>query len=306
MLEKVTKMKKLILVPAAVLLLSGCQQAEEWTKNLFSSGEQEQSTPQEEPDQDNQENETVNEEDNSEEPQTPEDENSETEEPKPAEEENIPPSLQLESQFFNDVKTVEGKKVITNPANTLALINKEFGLTGDYKPEDLVRPDVPFVFGNQDIEKAYIRDEAAKALEEMFSAAKQQGIYLTAISGYRSYQYQEALLQREIKQFGEEKAVKAVAPPGNSEHQSGLAMDISSQSNDFQVSIPFENTPEGKWLKQNAHTFGFILRYPKGKEDITGYQYEPWHFRYVGKEPAKVIYENDWTLEEYFNNVKKI
>jgi zinc D-Ala-D-Ala carboxypeptidase len=304
-------MKKLFLVSAVVVLLSGCQQAEEWTKGLFSSGESSQQEQEEIKNDNQQDNATANDNDNGETPETPgevnQDEGSDKEEsPAKNDEEDVPPSMQLESQFFNDVKTVDGKKVITNPENTLALVNKEFGMTGDYKPADLVRPDVPFVFGSEDIEKAYIREEAARALEEMFAAAKEAGQYLTAISGYRSYQYQESLLQREIAQFGEEKAVKAVAPPGNSEHQSGLAMDISSKSNDFQVSIPFENTPEGKWLKENAHKFGYILRYPKGKEDITGYQYEPWHFRYVGKEAAKVIFENDWTLEEYFQNVKEI
>jgi zinc D-Ala-D-Ala carboxypeptidase len=302
------EMKKLFLVPAAVLLLSGCQQAEDWTKGLFSSDEP---APQEQENQNDDsqlDGETDTDENNGEAPADGnENEGPENQEnPVQNDEEDVPPSLQLEGQFFNDVKTVDGKKVITNPENTLALVNKEFGLTGDYKPVDLVRPNVPFVFGSQDIEKAYIREEAAKALEEMFAAAEKEGLYLTAISGYRSYQYQEALLEREIAQYGEEKAVKAVAPPGNSEHQSGLAMDISSKSNDFQVSIPFENTPEGKWLKENAHKHGYILRYPKGKEDITGYQYEPWHFRYVGKEAAQVIFENDWTLEEYFENVKEI
>ncbi|WP_409251059.1 M15 family metallopeptidase [Bacillus sp. SCS-153A] len=301
-------MKKLLLVPAAVVLLSGCQQAEEWTKNLFSSNE---AAPQGQEGVDNEEQqdqEPASVPDNGDEPHD-DNQNGSSESQEPPEqndEEEVPPALQLESQFFNNVETVDGKKVITNPENTLALVNKEFGLTGDYKPDDLVRPDVPFVFGNQDIEKAYIRQEAAQALEEMFAAAKEAGQYLTAISGYRSYAYQEALLQREIKQFGEEKAVKAVAPPGNSEHQSGLAMDISSESNGFQVNIAFENTPEGKWLKENAYKYGFILRYPRGKEEITGYQYEPWHYRYVGKEAAKVINENDWTLEEYFENVKKI
>ncbi|WP_044022140.1 D-Ala-D-Ala carboxypeptidase VanY [Bacillus sp. SG-1] len=299
-------MKKLLLVPAAVVLLTGCQQAEEWTKDLFSADDPKQE--QEDVSNDGQQgDDTAAGIDNEEEPD--ENQNDSSESPDPPDqtnEDDVPPSLQLESQFFNTVETVDGKQVITNPENKLALVNKEFGLTGDYKPDDLVRPDVPFVFGNEDIEKAYIREEAAQALEEMFAAAQEAGLYLTAISGYRSYAYQEALLQREIKQFGEEKAVKAVAPPGNSEHQSGLAMDISSKSNDFQVNIAFENTPEGKWLNENAHKFGFILRYPRGKEEITGYQYEPWHFRYVGKEAAKVIYENDWTLEEYFKNVKKI
>ncbi|MGD6966676.1 M15 family metallopeptidase [Rossellomorea vietnamensis] len=301
-------MKKLVMVPAVLLLLSGCQQAEEWTEDLFGSNEQTQEK--ENPEDITQENEPGIDDDSQEAPDTENGQNQDgktsDEDSSAQKEEEIPPALQLESHFFNNVQTVDGKKVITNPENTLALVNKEFGLTGDYKPKDLVRPEVPFVFGSQDIEKAYIREEAAKALEEMFAAAEKDGQYLTAISGYRSYQYQQALLEREIKQFGEEKAVKAVAPPGNSEHQSGLAMDISSKSNDFQVSEELENTPEGKWMKENAHKFGFILRYPRGKEDITGYQYEPWHYRYVGKEAAQVIFENDWTLEEYFNNVKKI
>ncbi len=233
--------------------------------------------------------------------QTPENQNNDSN----TEEEVVPPELWLEAQFFNEIKEVDGKKVIQNPDNLLALINKEFAL-GNYKPHDLVRPNVPFVFGNQDIEKAYIRKEAAAALERMFADAKNQGIYLTAISGYRSYDYQKALLDREIAQFGKEKAVMAVAPPGQSEHQSGLAMDISSKSNNFQVDIAFGDTPEGVWLEKNAHKYGFILRYPEKAVDITQYQYEPWHFRYVGIKAAKVIHENNWTLEEYFQNVKKI
>ncbi|WP_175991312.1 D-alanyl-D-alanine carboxypeptidase family protein [Bacillus sp. Marseille-Q1617] len=286
-------MKKVILVIAgSFVILAGCQQAQEWSENLLGKKQTE---------------ETENTEENNsqgitESPADTPDEGADQQVPT---EESVPPELQLESKFFNNVKVVDGKRVIQNPANTLALVNKEFAL-GEYKPEDLVRPKVPFVFGNQELEKAYIREEAARALEQMFAAAESQQIFLTAISGYRSYEYQEMLLNREIEQFGKEKAVMAVAPPGQSEHQSGLAMDISSKSNDFQVNIEFGQTKEGKWLAENAYKYGFILRYPKDKVDITKYQYEPWHFRYVGLEAAKVIHENDWTLEEYFQNVKKI
>jgi D-alanyl-D-alanine carboxypeptidase len=97
-----------------------------------------------------------------------------------------------------------------------------------------------------------------------------------------------------------------VAIPGSSEHQSGLAMDIASKSTDLNLTEGFAETIEGKWLAENAHRFGFILRYPKGKEAITNYEYEPWHFRYVGEKAATVIYQHDWTLEEYFKEVKKI
>ncbi|WP_419157021.1 M15 family metallopeptidase [Rossellomorea sp. BNER] len=278
--------KAMILSATTLLLLSGCQQVEDWTKNLM--GEKEQA---EEPAETQQEI------------KDPVEKNEKpiTKEP----EEIVPPELQLEEQYFNDVQVVNGKKMIQNPQNVLALVNKEFAL-GDYKPNDLVRPNVPFVFGDKKIEKAHLREDAARALEDMFNEAKNQNIYLTAVSGYRSYDYQKMLLEREIAQFGKEKAVLAVAPPGQSEHQSGLAMDISSQNNGFQINEAFGETKEGIWLKENAHLFGYILRYPKGKEDITHYQYEPWHFRYVGKDAAKVIFENDWTLEEYFQNVKKI
>ncbi|MEL3973600.1 M15 family metallopeptidase [Rossellomorea oryzaecorticis] len=286
-------MKKVILVIAgSLIVLSGCQQAQEWSENLLGKKQTEETESKEE----------NNGPSVSESPEVPPEEDTNEQVPP---EESVPPELQLESKFFNQVKAVDGKQVIQNPANILALVNKEFAL-GEYKPEDLVRPKVPFVFGNQEIEKAYIREEAARALEQMFDAAKSQQIFLTAISGYRSYEYQEMLLNREIEQFGKEKAVMAVAPPGQSEHQSGLAIDISSKSNDFQVNIEFGQTKEGKWLAENAYKYGFILRYPEDKVDITKYQYEPWHFRYVGPEAAKVIYENDWTLEEYFQNVKKI
>ncbi|MBM7584220.1 D-alanyl-D-alanine carboxypeptidase [Bacillus pakistanensis] len=278
--------KAMILSATTLLLLSGCQQVEEWTDNLM--GEKEQAEEPVKPKQESKE-------------QVEEKEKPITKEP----EETVPPELQLQEQYFNDVQVVDGKKMIQNPQNVLALVNKEFAL-GEYKPNDLVRPNVPFVFGEKDLEKAHLRNEAAKALENMFNEAKKQNIYLTAVSGYRSYDYQKMLLEREIAQFGKEKAVLAVAPPGQSEHQSGLAMDISSQSNDFKIDEAFGKTKEGIWLKENAHLFGYILRYPQGKEDITHYQYEPWHFRYVGKDAAKVIFENDWTLEEYFQNVKKI
>jgi zinc D-Ala-D-Ala carboxypeptidase len=292
-LEKLGEsMKKIIFVTAAsLIMLSGCSQVQDWSENLF--GQNKQETKEEEPKQQTPGN------------QPEQDEQSEQEQTPTSEEEGVPPELQLESQYFNNVKVVDGKQVIQNPSNLLALVNKEYALD-EYKPTDLVRPNVPFVFGNQELEKAYLRKEAAVQLEEMFADAKSQGILLTAISGYRSYEYQKMLLEREIAQFGEEKAVMAVAPPGQSEHQSGLAMDISSQSNNFQVNIEFADTKEGKWLAENAYKYGFILRYPEDKVSITHYQYEPWHFRYVGKDTAKVIHENDWSLEEYFNNVKKI
>lgn len=222
------------------------------------------------------------------------------------EEEAATESLTLESQFFNEIKEVDGKLVIQNPLNILALVNKEFALPDHYAPEDLVRPKVPFSFGDIDIEKSYMRKEAADHLELLFNAAEQAGIEIFAVSGYRSYERQVDVFAAKANQVGEQAAATVVAVPGFSEHQTGLAMDISSRSINLELIEKFEETKEGKWLAENAHKFGFILRYPKGKEEITGYQYEPWHFRYVGIEVATTMFEKDLTLEEYFNLVEKI
>lgn len=212
----------------------------------------------------------------------------------------------LKSEYFNEIISVNGNKIIQNPMNQLVLVNKQFSLPNTYAPQDLTKPNVLFSFGDQDIEKAYLREEAARALEAMFLEAQKADIHLFAVSGYRSYERQKAVFNAEVNKFGEEQAIQAVAIPGSSEHQTGLAMDISSQSAKFQLTEEFGETVEGKWAAENAHRFGFILRYPKGKEGITGYQFEPWHFRYVGKEAAAVIFEQQLTLEEYFEIVKKI
>jgi zinc D-Ala-D-Ala carboxypeptidase len=223
--------------------------------------------------------------------------------------EEIPPEndpLSLESIFFNEIKEVDGKNVIQNSTNTMALVNKQYFLPENYVPEDLVRPNVAFSFGGEAVEKSLMRQEAADALTKMFTEAKNAGIELFAVSGYRSFNRQQILFEAESNRVGKEKAMQVVAIPGSSEHQSGLAMDITSRSINFNLDESYADTNEGKWLAENAHHFGFILRYPKGKESITNYIYEPWHFRYVGVKAAKVIYEQNWTLEEYFTNAKKI
>lgn len=270
-------------------LLTGCKSIDELKSNIpFLHSDDEKTTEKEK--QENKET-------------TTSDESKDSEE-KSSEQETLP--FTLEADYFNEIKVVDGRNIIQNPTNTVSLVNKNYGLPDGYAPEDLVRPNVAFSFGDQDIEKSYMRKEAAEALEKMFTEAKKEGIILYAVSGYRSYDRQTVLFDAEVKRVGEEKAIQAVAYPGNSEHQTGLAMDISSESSDFLLSDDYGKTAEGKWLKENSYRFGFILRYPEGKEDITGYKFEPWHFRYVGEKSAKDIYENDWTLEEYFQIVKKI
>ncbi|MBC1533153.1 M15 family metallopeptidase [Listeria seeligeri] len=206
----------------------------------------------------------------------------------------------------NQLVEKNGIQYIENQENILVLANKDYSLQSSYTPPDLVRPNVTFSFGDEQVEKAQMRKEAGTALEEMFQAANEDGYKLFAVSGYRSYKRQQEVFQAEVNSKGDTKAREAVAYPGTSEHQTGLAMDISSESQSYELTEAFGTTPEGKWLEENAHNYGFILRYMKGREDITKYQYESWHYRYVGKDTATIIYENNWTLEEFFNHVKAL
>src|SRR5690625_565453 len=154
------------------------------------------------------------------------------------------------------------------------LVNKHFSLDENYAPDDLVPVEVPTVLENPEVNQ--LRKEAAHALKEMFTAAKESGVYLYARSGYRSYQTQVQLFNSYVEQHGVEAANRFSARPGYSEHQTGLVMDVTSESVNFQLEEAFGETKEGKWLSEHAHEYGFIIRYPQGMEDITGYVYEPW------------------------------
>ncbi|MGI6450461.1 MAG: M15 family metallopeptidase [Desulfitobacteriia bacterium] len=184
-------------------------------------------------------------------------------------------------------------------ASVTVLVNKQNELPADYVPPDLVYVDIPFTFSEK-VEKRMMRQEAAGKLEELFAAAKEKNIILYGVSGYRSYQTQKSLFAYFTQRDGsEEKANQISARPGESEHQTGLAMDVSSQSVNFGLVENFGDTEEYAWLKDHAHEYGFIIRYPKGKEHITEYSYEPWHLRYVGIELATKLYEENLTYEEY-------
>lgn len=183
----------------------------------------------------------------------------------------------------------------TNLGASLFLVNRDFALSQDYVPEDLVRPNVRTQYGN-----ITMRREAAEALEELFKAAKEeQGFVLEAVSGYRSFARQKAIYNRKIQNTGSvDKAQLLVAPPGTSEHQLGLAMDIGRKSGSG-LNASFGKTKEGMWVAENAHRFGFVIRYKEEWTGITGYAYEPWHIRYVGKEHAAQLYRMDVPLEIY-------
>ncbi|MUT66598.1 D-alanyl-D-alanine carboxypeptidase family protein [Paenibacillus sp. NEAU-GSW1] len=196
----------------------------------------------------------------------------------------------------------DGMAVIAEPDSVTALVNKQNKLPENYEPADLVYPDVLFTF-NEKIDKRKMRKEAATALEEMFDGAKSDGIHLAGVSAYRSHATQKSLFERYVKKDGLEKAKTYSAFPGTSEHETGLAIDVSGSDGKCAASDCFGGTPEAVWLADHADEYGFIIRYPDGKEDITGYKYEPWHLRYVGKDISSEIAEQGITLEEYFNAV---
>lgn len=196
------------------------------------------------------------------------------------------------------------KKIIKNIDSKLVLVNKERNLPSDYIPEDLVIPDVPFTFEEYD-QKKQMKKEAADALEALFQAGKIDNIDLYAVSGYRSYKRQKTIFDWRANRYGEEVVNQTTAYPGQSEHQTGLAMDVTCHDVRYELTQKFGETKEGKWLKENAHKYGFIIRYPKGKEEITGYSYEPWHIRYAGKEVSQSIYKKNITLEEFFYSINE-
>lgn len=154
--------------------------------------------------------------------------------------------------------------------------------------------------------KPMVREDIIPDLLEMFQDAKDEGYSIIVDSGYRPYSYQKQILEERIKKVGVEKAYQLVALPGSSEHQSGLCFDVAYLYDGIYSDNVREDDEEVKWLINNSYKYGFILRYPKGKEEITGYSFEPWHYRYVGKKLAKILYENKETLEEYYNREKKL
>ncbi|TDX52371.1 D-alanyl-D-alanine carboxypeptidase [Orenia marismortui] len=187
---------------------------------------------------------------------------------------------------------------IKDPSSPLILVNKEQGLTEGFIPDDLVIPNIPFSF-NENLPKKQMKKIAARAIERLFSQAKKDKIDIVGVSAYRSYQRQKDIFAYNAKKDGVTAANKYSAHAGHSEHQTGLAIDVSSPKVNYKLIEEFGGTKEGRWLQKNAPTYGFIIRYPKDKEEITGYQYEPWHLRYVGVEHALAIANKDSTLENY-------
>ena len=191
--------------------------------------------------------------------------------------------------------------VNTDTSSVTYLVNREYPLAEDFVPEGLTTPDVLFPFSDTTIDKAKMTPEAGAALALLFDAAYDEAeLTLYGVSAYRSYARQYTIYATNLATRGIAHTNRYSAAPGRSEHQTGLAIDISCASEGFGLETTFADTPEGIWVAENAHRFGFILRYPKDKEHITGYNYEPWHIRYVGTELAGYLYETGLTLDEYY------
>jgi len=219
----------------------------------------------------------------------------------------------LTGVFFGEDKTevVEkepGAEIVSEAAGMdyMMLINANNPVDRDYKPGEMV--DIAeFVSATKS--SIYLEKQAAESYINMVNAMKDAGLGgISAVSGYRDYDYQARLhnaeisRQRQYYSAGEapRKAARIVAAPGTSEHQTGLAIDVSSRDIGYVLSSSFANTASFAWLKEHSHEYGFIVRYEKDKTDITGVIYEPWHLRYVGDE-ATDVYESGLCLEEYLN-----
>ena len=196
----------------------------------------------------------------------------------------------------NEIKRLEG---ILND-ELFILANENNKLEDDYVPSTLVESDIAF---EEYIECKQLDERTSNAAKEMFNAALNDNVNLIAISGYRSYSVQENLYNSRVEVKGVEKTRQYTAEAGASEHQTGLAIDIVCNDYPY-LDEGFENTDAFKWLYNNCYKYGFILRYQKGKEDITGYNYEPWHFRYIGDvDIAKDIMERGICFEEFIDEV---
>lgn len=190
----------------------------------------------------------------------------------------------LNNKFYENISLIE------NPDDLLVLVNKNNKLYEGFIPNNLGIINLNYAIG-----KKLLRSDAKEAFEKLCESAKKLGYDIKAESTYRDYYYQEKLYNNYVKEYGKIYADNCSARPGHSEHQTGLAIDVRGSIGDYN---DFENTEEFIWMKNNSYKYGFILRYPRGKEHITGFKYEPWHYRYIG-EDAEEVHTKKLTLEEY-------
>lgn len=214
------------------------------------------------------------------------------------------PTEPVEEELVAPSQPIETDGVANLELDELILVNKQIALPADYQPSDLVEANIDFVDSTVG-ERRMLRKEAAQAIEGLMKDAKAAGIDLKGTSAFRSYAYQVNLFNAYVERDGKEQAMKYSAPPGHSEHQTGLAIDVSSASVNYQLTQSLGETVEGKWLADHAHEYGFIIRYQKEFEEETGYMYEPWHLRYIGMEHAKQVHALNQPYDRYIAEFMK-
>ena len=193
--------------------------------------------------------------------------------------------------YTDSHQEADGTTVISG----ILLVNKEHPLPADYAPD----------YTNGAGQSTSLQGDAEAAAEAFLAAANAQGNSMYILSGYRSYDVQASLFANYAAAHGEDKANTFSARAGQSEHQTGLAFDVGDAAHSgYNLQTSIDQFPGVQWMMQHCAEYGFILRYPEGKEKITGYQYEPWHFRYVGVEAATAIMSSGLTLEEYLGDVQ--
>ena len=199
----------------------------------------------------------------------------------------------------------EALPAILQEGGILFLVNRQHRASANYAPDDLVKPRVDTRKKSLQ-ERIYMREEAARALENMFTTAfNEAGLKLLAVSGYRSYGSQQVLFNQKAEAVGASTASLTVARPGESEHQLGLTIDVQCPS-DLNLNAAFAKTPEGQWVGENAHRFGFIVRYQREWESLTGYKYEPWHLRYLGIAHATAVHWLNVAYEVYYEQMIRL
>ena len=200
-------------------------------------------------------------------------------------------NMNLDKEVYQDIIPAK------NLNNEKVLVNKYYYLDENYVPENLAKINQNYALSGMSMVNV-----AKEAFESLAKSAKKEGLSIIAMSTYRSYNYQVNLYKRYVKQDGKEEADTYSGRPGHSEHQTGLAVDVYNGKEDY---TNFEKTKEFNWMQEHAHEFGFILRFPKDKENETKYQYESWHYRYVGIDAAKYIHDKNISFEEYYATIIK-
>lgn len=237
-----------------------------------------------------------------EEPETVEEENTEKveetatvekETTETKEEETVEDNKKEEEEVATTNKEDRLKVDITTNSSITKVVNPSLKIDSDYEPEDLVTPDVN-QYGEQ-----LLRKEASDKLEEMFEAASNEGVRLFLISGYRDYTTQDDLYRYYINQ-GATNLETSDSVPGGTEHQLGLSVDLGGMDQVCELQTCFEETNTYTWLKDNSYKYGFVERHPKGKEEYTHIDYNPWSFRYLGVDEATKIHDSEMAVEEYY------